>query len=83
MAAELELVGVASGQGCLVTLPNGHEIHSVTSVYRCLRWEGTPVADGDEGLAVGWIDPFEPDREVTPFLSSRLEDFVLGLNSTA
>lgn len=47
-----ELLILVSGQDTYQKLPNGDEFYQVTAVYVVRDWEGTPVPDGDEGVAL-------------------------------
>lgn len=80
-ATELELLWVASGPEYHVVLPNGHEVHNVSTVFLCRGWKGEPRPDGVESLDVGWIDPAGPDRPITAFLRRLLADLAPELES--
>lgn len=41
----------------LRTLPNGHQAHFYTGMYRVDSWTGTPVADGIEGVELAFFAP--------------------------
>lgn len=47
---DTELLTVVSGPATFVRLPNGDAFYQVTAVYLIRAWEGTPRADGAEGL---------------------------------
>jgi len=36
-------------------LPNGHEAHFYTAMYHIQHWQGTPIADGVEGVEVAFF----------------------------
>ncbi len=86
-AKDLLLLGVVGGPQYLVTYPNGHQVSYVTSVYRVVRNDAQPVADGDEITAVGWhplsvfsmigySDPLRPDPALYGlFVRSLLAEF--------
>jgi 8-oxo-dGTP pyrophosphatase MutT (NUDIX family) len=64
--------GVAGGPQFRLTYPNGDRVSYVSIMFDARVLEGTPRADGDETIEVGWFSP----RQLAELL---LTDFTVEL----
>lgn len=53
----LRLLDVYSGPEFRLTYPNGDQAYVVGVTFEAVNVEGSPVADGVEGLELGWFHP--------------------------
>lgn len=73
---KLTLLGVYSGEGHLCRAENGDEFYTVICAYTCAEFDGTPIVNDHESLALAWHDPNNLPDDVARTHRAILEDYI-------